>query len=135
MATLGPWADIVLDPDFNSPFVVLGSLIQINSVGLAAALQAGANASGVVWQSAGQGLVQVGEGSYVEGDLAIITQYPLDTGGRELGEDHVYYGGKLYTVTNAQAWDYGDGFTQAVCKLATLNPSQTGQQSSGGFLG
>jgi hypothetical protein len=135
VALLGPWADVILDPDFNMPFVVLGSLIEINSVGLANALKAGTDASGTVWQSAGQGLIQVGEGNYVEGDLAIITQYPLDTGGRERGEDSVYYGGKLYTVTNAQTYDFGDQFTQAVCKLATLNPSQTGQQSSGGFLG
>jgi hypothetical protein len=128
-------SDVIDDPDFWSDAVLIQAIVEVSNVGLAQALRSGVAITGVIWPGNGKGLVQVGEGDFVEGDLAIITRYPIDTGTREIAADGIIFGGLPYTITNAQRWSFGDGFTQAVCKLATLNPSQTGQQSSGGFLG
>lgn len=128
-------SDVIDDPDFWSDAVLIQTIVEVNSVGIAQAIQNGAAFTGVIWQGGGTGLVQNGEGDLVEGDLMIITRYPIDTGKREIAADGVIFAGLPYTITNAQLWPFGDGFTQATCKLATINPSLTGQQSSGGFLG
>jgi hypothetical protein len=128
-------SDVIDDPDFWSDAVLVQAIVTINEVGLAQAMQTGVAFTGVIWPGNGKGLVQVAEGDFVEGDLAIITRFPIDTGTRENAADGVIFGGLPYTITNAQRWPFGDGFTQVIGKLAALNPSQTGQQSSGGFLG
>jgi hypothetical protein len=128
-------SDVIDDPDFWSDAILIQAIVTVSQVGIAQASQSGTAFTGVIWPGNGLGLVQSGEGNWVEGDLMIVTRYPLDTGKREIAADGVIFGGLPYTITNAQAWPFGDGFTQAVCKLATINPSLTGQQSSGGFLG
>lgn len=127
--------DVLDDPDFYSPFVILRALVDISDCGIAQALSSGISAQGVVWQGGGNGLVRVGEGDYVEGDLAIISRFPLDTGTADTAADIVGYKDRFYVVTNGQAWDFGQGFTQAVCKLRTLNPSLVPPQANAGFLG
>lgn len=128
-------SDVIDDPDFWSDAVLIQAIVTVNEVGIAEAKRAGVAFTGVIWPGNGLGLVQTGEGDWVEGDLMIVTRYPLDTGKREIAADGVIFGDLPYTITNAQLWPFGDGFTQAVCKLATINPSLTGQRSSGGFLG
>lgn len=128
-------SDVIDDPDFWSEAVLIQAIVEVNSVGIASALQTGQPFTGVIWPGNGLGLVQSGEGDMVEGDLMIVTRYPIDIGKREIAADGVIFAGLPYKITNASLWPFGDQFTQAVCKLATLNPSQTGQQSSDGFLG
>lgn len=128
-------SDVIDDPDFWSDAVLIQAIVEVSSVGIASALQTGQPFTGVIWPGNGLGLVQSGEGDMVEGDLMIVTRYPIDIGKREIAADGVIFAGLPYTITNAQLWPFGDGFTQATCKLATINPSLTGRQSSGGFLG
>ncbi len=99
------------------------------------ATSAGVPFDGVFWQGNGTGLVQTGEGDWIEGDLVIVTRFALDTGRRETAADGVVFQGLPYTITNAQLWAYGDGFTQATCKLATINPSSLPRADDGGYLG
>ncbi len=126
--------DVLDDPDFWSTGVLISSLVDVSAYGLAQATRQGTSFNGVFWQGNGTGLVQNGEGDMIEGDLVVVTRYPLDTGRREVAKDGVIFNGLPYAVTNAAVWPYGDGFTQATCKLATINPSLT-PQSDAGYLG
>lgn len=128
-------SDVLDDPDFWSDAYLIRSIVTVSEVGIAEAMGGGIAFRGVIWPGAGNGLVRTGEGDYVTGDLAIITRFPIDTGTREVAADGVIFGGIPYTITNAQTWPFGDGFTQAVCKMASLNPSVQGPQTNGGFLG
>lgn len=128
-------SDVIDDPDFRSTGVLIRSLVDVSAYGLAQATSAGTPFEGVFWQGNGTGLVQTGEGDWIEGDLMIITRFPLDTGRREVAADGVVFQNLPYTITNAQLWAFGDGFTQATCKLASINPSLLPRANDGGYLG
>lgn len=128
-------SDVLDDPDFWSEAVLIQSIVAVSSIGLARALERGTRIRGVIFPGNGKGLVQVGDGDFVEGDLAVITRFPIDTGTREVAADAIVFAGLPYTISNAQLWPFGEGFTQAVCKLAVVNPAQTGARSDAGFLG
>ncbi|MGX9980706.1 hypothetical protein [Methylobacterium fujisawaense] len=128
-------SDVIDDPDFWSEAILIQAIVTVNGVGIAEAKRAGTAFTGVIWPGNGLGLVQSGEGDWVEGDLMIVTRFPIDTGRRETAADGVIFGDLPYTITNVQLWPFGDQFTQAVCKLATINPSLTGPRANVGALG
>lgn len=127
-------SDVLDDPDFKSTGVLIRSVVDVSAYGLAQVTSQGTQFEGVFWQGNGTGLVQNGEGDWIEGDLVVVTRFPIDTGRREVASDGIVFAGLPYTITNAQLWAYGDGFTQATGKLATINPSSLPPPSNAGYF-
>ena len=59
----------------------------------------------------------------VQGNITVYTRYPLTTGDANSAADQIFWAGAPYTVIQTQPWQYGNGYTRAVCKLATVNPA------------
>jgi hypothetical protein len=117
--------DVLDDPDFQVPITVLSTVEQIGPGGLATAVAlvpGGVIAMAVVVSDGGRDLVQTDEGDSVQGDITVYTRFPLTTGSVTRAPDIVIWNDDQYRIIRAQPWLYGAGYTQAICKLATLNP-------------
>lgn len=128
-------SDVLDDPDFlDTTLRLKPTAITVGNDGLAEGTAGWIAFAGVVIPDGGTDLIQLGEGDEVQGDITIYTRQPLTTGDADRGADTVFWDGAPYVVINAQPWRYGSGYFRAVCKLATLNPSQV-PQIDAGFLG
>lgn len=136
--------DAITDPDFQVPITVLSSTVVVGAGGLASATAitpGGVVTMAVVYPNTGYVLIQDGSGNSVQGDIDIITQYPLSTGGNGREPDVVIWNDTPHRLIRAEPWLYGAGFTHAVGKLAVIDPTnaQTGPAPTpapgGGFLG
>lgn len=128
-------SDVLDDPDFAGTVTVTAREVQTDEGGLARAYSGTIAVSAVVIPDGGPDLVQVGEGDAVQGDITLYTRHPLTAGDAQRAADTVWWAGAPYTVIQAQPWLYGQGYTRAVCKLTTNNPSPIGLRTDGGFLG
>ncbi|WCS27238.1 hypothetical protein LOK46_10595 [Methylobacterium sp. NMS14P] len=119
-------SDVLDDPDFNTPITVLSSVEQVGSDGLAVAIEivpGGVVVMAVVIPDGGRDLIQSSAGDMIQGDITVYTRYPLTTGSRTREPDVVFWNGDSYRIIQAKPWLFGDGYTQAICKLATIEPA------------
>lgn len=127
-------SDVLDDPDFHTTIVVNRRAVVTASDGRAVASPVTVTTIGVVVPDGGVDLIQNAEGESVTGDITIYTRFALTQGDAQFGPDAVVWNGAEYRVIQSQNWLFGSGYTKAVLKLATLNPSTAEPPDDAGYL-
>jgi hypothetical protein len=117
----------VLDStEFIDTFDVVCRNQTVSSGGIASdALTTHTDVYGIVIPNDSINLIVTEEGERISGSITIYTRHAL-TDGRKSGRDAdlVRWGGREFIVHSVGPWiHFGQGWTQAICLLHTVNPT------------
>lgn len=114
--------ELLTDPTFAERFTVIRATKVVAFGRTKLGVERFPGITGVVQPAGGIDLQRLPEGSNLSGAIVIWTKYILTNGelSEDLTADQIEWNGHLYTVMNVKDWSqYGAGFINAVCQLAT----------------
>lgn len=115
-------SEVLLDPDFADELVCTRQTQTVGNDGLAVNATADTPFVGVVTASSGNNLVRTPDGSYIQGDLLVVTPYRLRSGAAGGDADLITWNSAQYTVTQVNDYSrYGSGFVWAVANIIPLS--------------
>ncbi len=132
--------DVLDDPDFlDTTLLAYRANTQGDCDGLGQSAFVWVPFSAVVIPDKDSDLVQTPEGDSVHGTIKLFTRFPLTSGDGDGNQaDRVRWGSGgpgVYRVTSSPRWAFGQGYTEATCTLADLNPTDFGEPDDTGHLG
>ena len=119
--------DVVLDPDMGGhAFQVVRESDTVDNDGLRQTTWTKvAEAFGSVQPADSSALERLPEAERLNGAIMVYTPFPLSAGSGDMTADVVWWGGRHYTVKTVNGWQFGRGWTAALCTLRSARGAET----------
>lgn len=114
-------SDVLKDPDFSSYIFVKRSKNKINNLGRVEQKQQSIKIPATIYPTGfpvgGTTLQRLPEGERTEGLQSVFCLTHLIVNFGDMTADIVIINGREYTVIRQMDWDFGESYTELVCKL------------------
>lgn len=110
-------SDVLKDPDFSSDIFVKRSKNKINNLGRVEQKQQSIKIPATIYPTQGATLQRLPEGERTEGLQSAFCLTRLIVNFDDMTADIVIINGREYTVIKQMDWDFGESYTELVCKL------------------
>lgn len=110
-------SDVLKDPDFSSDIFVKRSKNKINNLGRVEQKQQSIKIPATIYPTQGATLQRLPESERTEGLQSAFCLTRLIVNFDDMTADIVIINGREYTVIKQMDWDFGESYTELVCKL------------------